>query len=69
MLALSGARLPSREVALKMLEVIARTMKATLEGADKARTMKVILEEAEKDTEPSDKTLRILEQLQRMINR
>jgi hypothetical protein len=36
MLALSGARPPSREVALKMLEVIGRTMKAALE--DRAGT-------------------------------
>ncbi|HET7091055.1 MAG TPA: hypothetical protein VFL17_20675 [Anaerolineae bacterium] len=54
MLALSGARLPSREVALKMLEVVGRTMKAALEES--------------KGGEPADKAARLLERLQRTVN-
>ena len=53
MLALSGATLPSREVALRMLEVIGRTMKAALEEWE--------------DEEPADKAVRILERLQRIV--
>jgi hypothetical protein len=53
MLALSGAMLPSREVALKMLEVIGRTMKAALEETE--------------DEEPADKAVRILDRLRRIV--